>query len=75
MKCFWKTGEHIASWISEMTILEYEANEPPDEVRKKPAAAMKRPAAALKRPAQASNKKSGPANSQARALQDLPPNT
>ena len=53
MKCFWKSssGEE-ESWISEMTILEYESNEPDEEVKKKPAGSvLKRPAAVLKRPA------------------------
>ena len=37
-----------------MTVLEYEKNEPLEEIRKKPAAAMKRPAAVMKKPAGAS---------------------
>ena len=58
MKCFWKAGGDIESWTSEMTILEYESNEPPEEVRKRPAAAMKKPAAAImKKPAGASKGK------------------
>ena len=53
MKCFWDThsGEE-ESWLSEMTILEYEANEDIDGVKKKPAASvLKRPAAVMKKPA------------------------
>ena len=55
MKCFWKSssGEE-ESWISEMTILEYESNEPDEEVKKKPAGSvLKRPAAVMKRPGMA----------------------
>ena len=50
IKCIWSTPSGDEEWISEMTILEYESNEP-DELKKKPAASMKRPAAAMKRPA------------------------
>ena len=50
MKCFWRTPSGDEDWISEMTIMEYESNEP-DDVMKKPAAAMKKPAAIMKKPA------------------------
>ena len=43
MKCFWRTPSGDEDWISEMTILEYESNEP---VMKRPATVMKRPAKA-----------------------------
>ena len=56
MKCFWRTVSGIEDWISEMTILEYESNEP-DEVLKKPAAVMKKPAAVMKKPAAVKGKK------------------
>ena len=50
MKCFWRTPSGDEDWTSEMTIMEYESNEP-DDVMKKPAAAMKKPAAIMKKPA------------------------
>ena len=67
MKCTWKDDAGDVHWISEMTILEYRANEGYDgdddadddehghhhAGMKRPAASMKRPAAAMKRPATA----------------------
>ena len=55
MKCIWDTPSGEEHWISEMTILEYEANEP-IVVAKKPAA-NKKPAACLKKPAAAKSEK------------------
>ena len=50
IKCIWSTPSGDEEWISEMTILEYESNEP-DELKKKPAAVRKSPAAVRKSPA------------------------
>ena len=67
MKCFWASHGKEDEWLSEMTILEYEENDPEAGVKKRPAA---KTTCSMHEEACSSV---GPDDSQTRALQDLPP--